>query len=91
MHLEVAIPESLFPIQLLHNAHKVYITAVENFTVREANRIGISRTQRLMTNKELTKCREAVHRNQIGQLIVHLYSNADPLVWHTLNNMFCIS
>jgi hypothetical protein len=84
MHPEVAIQECLFFIELPHNAHEVYMTAVENF------RSWLPQSK-IITDEALAECKEAIHLNQIGKLIVVLYGDADPLVWNTLNDVFRIS
>jgi hypothetical protein len=67
------------------------MTAVENFKSHEARQKMGWKYTRLMTYEELAEPREAIHGNEFGKLIVHLHGNADPLVWHTLNDMFRIS
>jgi hypothetical protein len=95
MHADVAIPESLALTQVLLDAHEVYMTAVENFTSHQARNLlprAVSyRDHMSMTDEELAESRKAFHGNEFGKLIVHLHGNADPLVWHTLNDIFRIS
>jgi hypothetical protein len=93
MRLEIAIQECLFYIELPHNAHDVYMTAVENFSSLETQeRVRQARhTRRLFSDKELAEYRKAFQHNQIGKLIVDLYGDADTLVWNTLNEVFRIS
>jgi hypothetical protein len=88
MHLEVAIQEYSFYIELPQNTHEVYMTAVENF---RNHKVLLSFGGSAGIEEKLAECRKALHRNQIGNLIVHLYGYTDPLVWNTLNDVFRIT
>jgi hypothetical protein len=89
MHPEAAIQECLFLIEIPHNAHEVYMTAVENFSNMRA--LQARHTRRPLSDKELAEYRKAFQHNQIGKLIVDMYGDADSLVWNTLNEVFRIS
>jgi hypothetical protein len=92
VHPEVAIQEYLFPIELPHNAHEVYMTVVENYRSPWSNPRGSRYCDRnLLTYEALAECKDALRLNQVGKLIVVLYGNEDNLVWNTLNDMFRIS
>jgi hypothetical protein len=93
MHPEVSIQESLFSIELPHNAHEVYMTAVENLNGYKVQTLALQAgyTRRPITDEELAECRKAFHRNEIGKLIVDLHGDADSLVWNTLNDVFRMS